>query len=403
MRRISVLLVSLSLVGPFACGSDGTGPDDDAKVASLSFGLDTLSIFEGETAQLTVRALDASGAELAMQPTLTVEADGSSPLTLMSGARVRADGAGEATIRATAGQVSATLPVLSFGQPSGNSVESKPLAGRPFGAAVARNFAYVTQLDAGTVTRFSLVPFNASGVVQVGFVPTGISLNRNGSAALVTNQHDPSVGLIDASSNTQTTVFQTSSNSFRTIFNSGGTRGYATINGGQMLVINIQDRRVVATVPIVSVGNGLAFGANETELYVASTSGNISAVNTETHAVRNISLSGMLQDVAVSRDGKELYVAREDAGIIEVLSLPTGNKIASIAVPAPVFGLSITPGGRHLWAAHTGTGFISIIDRQTRSVVKSVFVGGAPRRIAFNRVGSMAVVSNEGNAVHLIR
>jgi DNA-binding beta-propeller fold protein YncE len=170
------------------------------------------------------------------------------------------------------------------------------------------------------------------------------------------------------------------------------------------MVIDMASRTATAKLPIVSAGNGIAFAPGDTLLYISSMFGGISVVNTKTNTViRTIQLFGTLQDVAISKDGTELYVAREDVRAIEVLALPAGTRTTSITVSAPVFGLSLTPDGAQLWAAHTATGVVSIIDRAERTVVRALFVAGSPRRIAFDRLGTLAVVSNEWGGVHLIR
>ena len=69
--------------------------------------------------------------------------------------------------------------------------------------------------------------------------------------------------------------------------------------------------------------------------------------------------------------------------------------------PAPrAFGASITPSPDRskLFVTLTGTGDVKVIDRATRAVTRTIYVGGAPRRIAFTSDGT-AVIANEAGYV----
>jgi len=67
-----------------------------------------------------------------------------------------------------------------------------------------------------------------------------------------------------------------------------------------------------------------------------------------------------------------------------------------------LFGMALTPDGQQLYAA-SSSGTLTIIDRATRTVVNSLYLGGTPRRIAFDEKGFTAVVANEGNWVDVIK
>jgi YVTN family beta-propeller protein len=69
---------------------------------------------------------------------------------------------------------------------------------------------------------------------------------------------------------------------------------------------------------------------------------------------------------------------------------------------APVFGLSLTPDNAQLYATSPETGMLWIVDRASRAQVKTLPVGGTPRRIAFDERGTRAVVSNEAGFVTII-
>ena len=337
-------------------------------------------------------------------PVLTSDAGQKGVFLTIDGRTITGGGAGRANLVATIGSLTAQLPVLVFGHP-GTNPERLLLGARPYGVAVGDNFALVTQLDGGTVTRFSLFPFAVTNTISTGTlasVPTGISINRTGTRALVANQWDPSVGIIDLATNQQTSKITATSTTFRTAFSADGTRGYATLSGGAMMVIDPAAGTSVITVPIVPAGNGIAFGRGDSLVYLSSMYGNISVVSTKTNTVvSTLQLMGTLQDIIASPDGNSLFVASESSSSIAIVSTASGTVTGTIPLGGPAFGMALSPDGKQVWVTQTA-GSVVVIDVATRAVVKTIVLGGVPRRVAFDRFGDVAIVSDEAGSVVLI-
>jgi len=303
---------------------------------------------------------------------------------------------GQQTLSATLPGV-ATLTFFATAVGGGTVSPDRVLIGfRPYGVTVSTSgLVYTSQLDGRSVTRVQVGSLTPSGVVGVGETPTDVTFDPTGTVALVTNQFDPSVGFIDVATGKQTLVIRGSATMFRVLVAPDGQRAYATESDGKLLVINLPSRTLVTTVPIPNDANGLAFGAGDSLLYVSSMRGVLTTVNLKSNtAVRNWTLGGTLQDVAVSPDGGTLYVAHEESGAIDVVNSATGAVTSKIATPAGVFGLKLAIDGKTLWAAEP-SGSVLVIDRLSGQVSRTFSVGGIPRRIAFDRATGRAVVSNE--------
>jgi DNA-binding beta-propeller fold protein YncE len=291
----------------------------------------------------------------------------------------------------------ATLIFLATAVGGGTVMPDRVLIGfRPYGVTVSPSgLVYTSQLDGRSVTRVQVGSLTPSGVVGVGETPTDVTFDPTGTVALVTNQFDPSVGIIDVATGKQTLVIRGSATMFRVLVAADGQRAYATESDGKLLVINLPSRTLVTTVPIPNDANGLAFGAGDSLLYVTSMRGVLTTVNLKNNtAVRSWTLDGILQDVAVSPDGGTLYVAHEESGAIDVVSSATGAVASQIKTNAGVFGLKLGLDGKALWATQP-SGTVLVIDRLTGQVSRTFSVGGIPRRIAFDRATGRAVVSNE--------
>lgn len=398
-RRLAA--VTLALVS-YGCGSSTTGPGRNVP-AVIQFSVDTLRLNRDEPQTIQFKVYDAAHHEVSSQsPTFAMEPGGGAALTF-AGGQVTGTSLGTATIVATLGSITARLPTLVFGHPAGTDVQRQPLGFRPYGVAVGPTFALITQLDAGTVTRFSLDPFGPVDTISTGSVPTGISVDATGARALVTNQFDPSIGIIDVAANRETKKLGATSTTFRTIFSPDGRRGYGTVTQGSLMVIDPVAGDTVATVRIVSNANGMAFGQGDTLLYVTGMTGGISVVNTKSNAVAaTIPAPGTLQDIAFSKDRSSFFVASESSSSLAVYSSGSLAQTTSVDVGGASFGLTLSPDGKQLWVAQTSLGKITIVDVASRAVSRTINVGGGPRRIAFDRFGLFAIVSDEAGNVLMI-
>jgi DNA-binding beta-propeller fold protein YncE len=287
--------------------------------------------------------------------------------------------------------------------PLGEHADSVFLGLRPYGVAVTQSdIALVTQLDGARVSRARLIPPALTGAVAVGDVPTGIAIDPAGTTALVTNQHDFTVGIVDVASGTQVKTLSAASNTFRAIINSTGNKAYVTQASGVILGIDMQTRTIIGTVASVAMANGIAL-SGDTLLIVTSVAGQIAYIDTRTLTeTKRIASSGTLQDVVLSPGGNEFYVAIESGPAIEVRSVATGALTGAIFVGVGTFGLAMTPDGSQLWATSPGSGLVKAIDLSTRQVVGTM-PAFMPRRVAFNRLGTVAVVSDESGWVYFIQ
>src|SRR3954466_7187796 len=104
------------------------------------------------------------------------------------------------------------------------------------------------------------------------------------------------------------------------------------------------------------------------------------------------------EGVALSKDGKEAFIANEDTGQVSIVQIADGTVSESFKVGAEPEGISLTPDGKQAWATSEDAGAVYVIDLASHQVVKSIEVGARPRSIAFLPDGSRAYIpaENEG-------
>jgi YVTN family beta-propeller protein len=106
--------------------------------------------------------------------------------------------------------------------------------------------------------------------------------------------------------------------------------------------------------------------------------------------------------LAITPDGKEIYVANNDqAGSVSVIDSSTNSVVATLSGMAYPFAAAFSPDGKLAYVTGGGVGFTLVIDTTTRAVVDSIPLGG--NAIAVTLDGKQVYVTNEnGNTVSAI-
>jgi YVTN family beta-propeller protein len=102
--------------------------------------------------------------------------------------------------------------------------------------------------------------------------------------------------------------------------------------------------------------------------------------------------------VAVTPDGRKVYVANITDGTVSVISTATNTVTGSpIPVGTTPYGVAVTPDGSKVYVANRGDGTVSVIRTATNTVTGSpIPVGGFPAGVAVTLDGSKAYVGNHG-------
>ncbi|MGH7589990.1 MAG: hypothetical protein ACREL2_01010 [Gemmatimonadales bacterium] len=284
-------------------------------------------------------------------------------------------------------------------------VAAHPLAGQPYGVAVASTGeGYVTRLSAGLLARVDV----AAGTVDdsaatTATAPTGVTFLPNGSAAFVADQGSTGVERVSAGTGHVDTTIAFTGDLFQAAAGPDGTRVYVTGNTGYVYAIDPSSNAIVDSVGLGGSTNGMAFSPDGQSMFVDNlTNGTICRIRLSSLTVDQVdTIVGRTQGIAVSPDGAELWVADQDADSVYVVSTATRQVLASIWVGQP-FGLAMRPGTDQVWIT-TLDGYVLVLDRAARAAVGVLPVGGVLRRIAFTVDGSRAVVADGAGRVLILK
>jgi len=102
--------------------------------------------------------------------------------------------------------------------------------------------------------------------------------------------------------------------------------------------------------------------------------------------------------VAVASDRSRAYVTNIGSGSATALDLAAGRKLADVDTGEGSEALALTPDGRELWVAARAAGHIAIVDTQSLRVTARVPLPGIPIRIAITPDGRTALVTCAGSS-----
>lgn len=290
--------------------------------------------------------------------------------------------------------------------PSGLVVDSvrTPAA---FGIAVRDDgLTYFTELFNGGVGITSTQTRTVDGFIPTGSFPTGLAFSPDGATAYVTNQGSQNVGVINVNSAQQVATIPMPRGESSVVVRVApdGSRVFISTNTTIVYIADTQTRQIIGSVEVGLVPNGFAVHPDARIIYVsAAFSGTVSEIDMFTATVlRTFTVGGRPQDMAVTRDGKRLYVGNE-AGFLSEIDLQTGQQAASIPLDGGAFGIGVTPDDGQAYVSIPSRGLVQVFNLQSRRLAQTLAVGGVPRRIGFSQRGHIGAIANESGYVTFVR
>jgi len=293
-----------------------------------------------------------------------------------------------------------------LGRPRGVLASRLRIAGYPFDVAIAPDgAAWLTRVHAAVLERLQLQPLASTGVIRVGVAPTRVILAPSGERAWVTNQFTKDVAVVDLACRRRTGSIAMEGDPLGAVLSPDSRTLYVTTNLDRLSVCALSDNggRIVRSTPVPQACTELAIHPTGNRLYVPTwKAGNILELDARSLSVtRRYEVGGQPLGVALSTDGLRLYCGNEH-GWIDLVYLPTG-KIVRRAFDTPVVEVALTRDQNVVYASLRTAGRITMVDAHSLACVGTLETGGLPRHIAFDRLGSVAIVANEAGWVDLVR
>ncbi|HEY0139773.1 MAG TPA: cytochrome D1 domain-containing protein [Thermoanaerobaculia bacterium] len=185
---------------------------------------------------------------------------------------------------------------------------------------------------------------------------------------------------------------------------------------GTIEVIDTATDRIVATTRVGNRPRGMALAPDGKRLYIAVSwwrdgkrprTGNeaIVALDTKTRKVTRAYTAGGTDPecVAITADGRHLYLSNEDAGTASIVDVRSGKHLATLVVGTEPEGVATSPDGRWTYVTTETSNVITVIDAKTHKVAANILVDARPRVAIFTRDAKRAWATAElGGTVMLV-
>ena len=302
-------------------------------------------------------------------------------------------------------------PNTSPTHPGGTIAQRVPVSGGVVGIAITKaGTMIISRYDSNDVVFGNVDSLTVSGELPIGLHPGDVVLSPDERTAYVTNYGTPTVAIIDVASRQQTGVLTVADAPRRILVTPDGNRIYISNSGhgaDSTAVVYDFDAHTRALLDTIIVGikaNGIAFDSTRSTLYVTSVDeGKVFEIDANADTVtRVLETRAVLQEVVPVLDRSELWVADEVTGV-RIFDLSSGVQTGT--VPSTEFAVRLvrTPDGTQLYETAAGDTTVKIIDIAQRRVVKSLYVGGSPQMIAFDALGSRAIVTEPFSGLVLVK
>jgi DNA-binding beta-propeller fold protein YncE len=161
-------------------------------------------------------------------------------------------------------------------------------------------------------------------------------------------------------------------------------------------IINPRSLKIVGSIPTGSPQSHMLAITHDGRLgYTANVKpGSVSVLDLEEKKlVTTIPIAPVTQRIALSADDRWAFTADQTAARLVVIDTQTNAVSSSIPLPGLAFGTAATPNGRWLIAALPAVSMVALVDLNTMSVVRTLNVPKAPQEVLIRPDGEMAYVS----------
>lgn len=253
-----------------------------------------------------------------------------------------------------------------------------------FAAAPAQANGETASPAPTTVTgcgAFGALPLLEAPVAGTG--PGAVTVSPDGSRLYVslTKVEEPGSGFVsvlDAATLQQVAEMRVPGHypyAGKVYLNAAGTKGYLGTNSDTVQVFDALTNTMTASLPDILIPQAIAFSPDGAKVYVAGYNRVITVIDAKTDTVVdtwNFDLAyGTFVDIEIDPTGSFAYVGGLSRNVVHVIDLRSGAVVQTIEVGGPLGQLALTADGKTLYVTGGSGGQLVVVDTATRSVRNS--------------------------------
>lgn len=169
--------------------------------------------------------------------------------------------------------------------------------------------------------------------------------------------------------------------------------------GCKISVIRISDNTVIKEISVAPVmPMEIAISPNGDYAYTCSQG--ILVLRLSDNTVVDSLFTKLIRDIAITPDGKYLYVSHEIWGQVSVIRTSDNSIITEIDVGKFPGALAVTPNGKYVYVTNVGNSTVSVIRTSDNTVIKTINIP-VPKCVVISSNGKYAFVG--GTEISVIR
>jgi DNA-binding beta-propeller fold protein YncE len=233
---------------------------------------------------------------------------------------------------------------------------------------------------------------------------------------VASNMDAHSVSIVDVATGTTIATLQTGAAPHEVVVSPDGTRAVVSIYGDRaavgssLMVINMRAPSAAPKIIELGAGNqrphGLAFLPDGKRMLVTGEKAQrVLLVDLESGAIDSSMVTGQptTHMVVTTRDGLQAFTTNIVAKSVSAIDVASRKVRATFQVGAIIEGIAVTADGREVWVGGNDSRRVYVLDGSTGALLHTIDGFGMPYRIGITPDKRTAVVSDPGDEkIHLI-
>jgi len=214
---------------------------------------------------------------------------------------------------------------------------------------------------------------------------------------------DQAIGVLDTATNRVLHTIAVPPGPHGMVMTPDGRKVYVSSDGAATVsVIDTASDRVVGSIEVGPAPHGLAISPDGRQVLVAGFGSNQAVLidTTSDQVVGQIPVPQPHNSV-VSPDGRTAYVGSQQQGAtaIVMLDLVRQTRISQIPLEKAPRALALSPDGKRLYVTLAGTDSVQVLDPASAQIVSQIPVGASPHHPLFTPDGHAGLVVSQGPGV----
>lgn len=262
---------------------------------------------------------------------------------------------------------------------------------------------YVTNTKSDSISIIDTITFEVTGTIPLGpGKPNRVAFHPGGKTAWVVYDKSHDLGVVDAEAQRLLKRVKIGGNPYNLSFSPDGKYLYvldwaSETSGDDVIVYDLAAERVVTKVAVSTWPAHAIFSKDARLIYVSGeTAGDLTVLDTKSHGqvARIVHGGGDAMGLALSPDGRTLYLAAGENKAIVKVDTTTHKVTGTIPLPGIVHEATLTPDGKFLYTTLRKANKIVVIATADDRIVATIPQRAYPDLVVMEPSGRHAFVTN---------